>query len=229
MQRLTRGRLRQRSLVPVVSVTLVALVAFDFAAVTALHSYLMNQTDTALRNAASIVRPELTELPAGGAVLDPQPDPNVPKQPPGAAIPGQPPPPGVERVVENQAGTEVDNELGTWVSTHQFIEGAYGVLFAPDSGTAIAVEDGTPAALDDGGPNVPVNTDGLVANGQPHDTVAAFGDPLRSVAVRTAHGTVLISISLDNLNSTVGRMWLIMIIGSAAVLLLVGLGVFWLL
>jgi two-component system, OmpR family, sensor kinase len=227
---LVRGPLRLRVLIAVVSLTLVALAAFDVTTVTALRSYLMNQTDTALSSAASVVRPELTGLPAGGEVPAQQPDPEVPKQPPGAEVPNQPPPPGVERVVLNKPGSEVANELGTWVSTHQFIAGLYSVLFIPDTGIPLAVEDGAAPSSEDGsGPNVPVNMRGLVANGQAQNNVSSFGDRLRSVAVRTANGTVVISTSLDDVNSTVARMWLIVLIGSAGVVLLIGLGVFWLL
>ena len=52
---LVRSRLRLRTLLAVLAVTLVALVAFDFAAVDALSSYLMNQTDTSLRDRKSVV------------------------------------------------------------------------------------------------------------------------------------------------------------------------------
>jgi two-component system OmpR family sensor kinase len=228
-QRLVRGRLRLRVLIAVVSLTLVTLAAFDVTAVTALRSYLMNQTDTALRNAALVIRPELTGLPPGGDVSKPQPDPTVVKQPPGAAAPGHPPPPGVQRVGLNKPGSEVANELGTWVSTHQFIVGLYSVLFIPNTGIPLAVEDGTAPSEKDREPNVPMNLRDLVANGQAQNNVSFLGDPLRSVAVRTANGTVVISTSLDDVNSTVARMWLIVLIGSAAVVLFLGLGVFCLL
>ena len=76
VQWLARGRLRVRALVAVVLVTLVVLVAFDVAAITALNSYLMNQTDTSLRNAASLVRPDLNELPAGAQTPTVEPEGN---------------------------------------------------------------------------------------------------------------------------------------------------------
>jgi two-component system OmpR family sensor kinase len=230
LRRLVRGRLRLRVLIAVASLTLVTLAAFDVTAVTALRGYLTNQTDTALANAASAVRPELTGLPAGAEVPRQQLDPEVPKRPPGAELPGVPPPPGVEDIVLNKPGTEVENELLKWVSAHQFVVGLYSVLFVPDTGTAMVMEDGAISAYeDDSGPNVPVDLNGLVTSGPPRDNVSSLGDPLRSVAVRTTNGTVVISTSLDGVNSTVGRMWLIVLIGSAAVLLLIGLGVFWLL
>lgn len=229
-QRLVRGRLRLRVLIAVMSLTLATLAAFDVLAATALRSYLMNETDTALRNAASVVRPELTGLPSGGEVLQQQPGSGAPNQPPGVAVPNQPPPPGTDRTVENQPGAEVVNELGTWMSTHQFIEGLYSVLFVPDTGVPLAVEAGaSPSYDEETEPNVPVNLHNLIANGQAQDNVSALGDPLRSVAARTANGTVVISTSLDDINDTVARMWLIVGIGSVGVVLLIGLGAFWLL
>jgi two-component system OmpR family sensor kinase len=64
-------------------------------------------------------------------------------------------------------------------------------------------------------------------NGQAQDDVSYDGDPLRSVAIRAASGTLVISTSLDDVDQTVGRLWLIVLIGSAAAVLLIGLGVFW--
>jgi two-component system OmpR family sensor kinase len=49
LRRARRAKLRTRVLLGVLGVTLVALVAFDVAAVTALRGYLMNQTDNQLR------------------------------------------------------------------------------------------------------------------------------------------------------------------------------------
>jgi two-component system, OmpR family, sensor kinase len=214
---LARGRLRLRALLAVVSITLVVLVAFDFVAVGALNSYLMNQTDTTLRNAAQAVRPGLVAQ----AVRPEQTD-----------LPTGDEGPPSRDVVSNRpgTGTEVENDLGTWVSTHQFIEGMYSVLFVPDTGIPLAVEDGPPTPAGVSLPsNVPVNLSDLVVTGQAESDVSDSGDPLRSVAVRTAHGTVVISTSLDDVDNTVDRLRLIMLIGSAAAVLLIGLGAFWLL
>ena len=208
-QRLVRSRLRLRALLAVLAVALVALVAFDVAAVSALSSYLMDQTDTSLRNAASLARPGLNGLPEGTAT-------------PTLSADG--------RLVMNEPDAMVEHELGTWVSNHQFIVGLYGVTFFPKTGIALAVEDGAaPATWAEDGPNVPVNLSGIVVNGQVQNTVSVFGAPLRVVAVATAHGTVVISTSLSGVHRTVDRMRLIMIIGSAAAVLLIGLGAFWLL
>lgn len=51
-----RAKLRTRVLLGVLSVTLVALVAFDVAAVSALRGYLLSQTDQQLRQVLSLYR-----------------------------------------------------------------------------------------------------------------------------------------------------------------------------
>ena len=63
--RLRRAQLRTRVLAGVLAVTLVALVAFDVAAVTALRGYLVGQTDSQLQNVLSLYRPlEVSRMPA---------------------------------------------------------------------------------------------------------------------------------------------------------------------
>jgi two-component system OmpR family sensor kinase len=206
LKRLVRGRLRLRVLVPVVSVTLVALVAFDIAAVTALRSYLMSQTDTSLATAAQAVRPQLDQLPPG------------PELPPGADVMHHP------------------DAIGRWIDTHHFLVGMFSMLYiplingVPDFRGAVANEDGPPTpAVDDHAPNVPVNLSDLVVNERTQDTVSALGDPLRSIALRGPNGTLVISTSLLDADRIVDRMRLIVALGSAAAVLLIGLAVFWLL
>ena len=52
--RLRRARLRTRVLAGVLAVTLIALVGFDIAAVTALRGYLVGRTDSQLREVLSV-------------------------------------------------------------------------------------------------------------------------------------------------------------------------------
>ena len=56
LRRPRRAKLRTRVLLGVLGVTLVALVAFDVAAVTALRGYLLSQTDQQLRQVLSLYR-----------------------------------------------------------------------------------------------------------------------------------------------------------------------------
>jgi two-component system, OmpR family, sensor kinase len=58
-----RAQLRPRVLAGVMAVTLIALAAFDFAAVTALRGYMLGQADSGLRTVLSVFRPgELSQL-----------------------------------------------------------------------------------------------------------------------------------------------------------------------
>jgi len=57
LRRARRFKLRTRVLAGVLGITLTALVAFDFAVVTALHSYLINQTDSRLKEVLSLYGP----------------------------------------------------------------------------------------------------------------------------------------------------------------------------
>jgi two-component system, OmpR family, sensor kinase len=188
-QRLVRGQLRLRVLIAVVSVTLAALAAFDFAAVSALHDYLLARTDTSLRTAALAARPELTErLP-------------VP---------------------------DVENKIQAWVLTHQFLVGQYSLLFVPNIGIPMVLMEGPSPPLNSS-LVVPVNLVDSIANGQAQTVMSDYGLQLRAVAVRGADGTLVVSTSLGDVSHTVDRMRLIVLIGSAAAVLFIGLGVFWLL
>src|SRR6184192_4245616 len=106
---LVRSTLRLRALVAAVSVTLVALAAFDFAAVTALRSYLMNQTDTTLHTAARLNASRLAGF--SPAKLQEA----VTLQPNSGA-------PGGPSIVELTA------------PVNQFMVGQYSVIYWPDNG-----------------------------------------------------------------------------------------------
>ena len=67
LRRPRRAELRTRVLAGVLLVTLAALAAFDVAAVTALRSYLIGQTDSELRNVARLYRLVNVILPPAGA------------------------------------------------------------------------------------------------------------------------------------------------------------------
>src|SRR5215470_542053 len=57
LRRPRRPQLRTRVLAGVLLITVVALVAFDAAAVTALRRYLLSQTDSRLQTVLSLYRP----------------------------------------------------------------------------------------------------------------------------------------------------------------------------
>jgi hypothetical protein len=62
---LRRAQLRTRVLAGVLAVTVIALVAFDFAAVGALRRYLVGHTDAQLQSVLGLYRPMTITLPPG--------------------------------------------------------------------------------------------------------------------------------------------------------------------
>src|SRR5215468_8178776 len=71
LRRPRRPQLRTRVLAGVLLITVVALVAFDVAAVTALRRYLLSQTDSRLRTVLSLYRPVPAEVPSQRRPLAP--------------------------------------------------------------------------------------------------------------------------------------------------------------
>ena len=63
LQRPRRAQLRTRVLAGVLAVTVLALVAFDFAAVGALRRYLLGHTDAQLESVLGLYRPMTVTLP----------------------------------------------------------------------------------------------------------------------------------------------------------------------
>ena len=63
LRRPSRPQLRTRVLAGVLLITVVALVAFDVAAVTALRRYLLSQTDSRLQTVLSLYRPVSRPVP----------------------------------------------------------------------------------------------------------------------------------------------------------------------
>src|SRR6266700_3089651 len=82
MPRLPRlAQLRTRVLVGVLSITLVALAAFDFAAVTGLHRYLLSHTDAQLDSVLSLARPLPARSAAAWTIVEPAVAPRGPLAP----------------------------------------------------------------------------------------------------------------------------------------------------
>ena len=71
LRRPRRPQLRTRVLAGVLLITVVALVAFDVAAVTALRGYLLGQTDSRLQNVLRLYRPVSQSLPVKTRSLPP--------------------------------------------------------------------------------------------------------------------------------------------------------------
>jgi two-component system, OmpR family, sensor kinase len=209
LRRPRRPQLRTRVLAGVLLITVVALVAFDAAAVTALRRYLLSQTDSRLQTVLSLYRPV-----------------NRPLQ---VKMRGQAPPLA-------SASTRTRLAVPAQVRANWVIAGPrvrlsppvlaqYYVGFVTVRGQRGFVV-GNPRLVPRLAPGWAVPAAG------PHaQTVSSAGGAaqlrLRAVSVPTAAGALVATTSLAAVNSTVGRLELILIIGSVVAGLLVAVGVSW--
>jgi two-component system, OmpR family, sensor kinase len=182
-----RAQLRTRVLAAVLSITLIALAAFDVAAVTALRRYLLSQTDSQLQ---TVIKP--IEGPRLRAIL-------------------------------RQVKTSRLRLLP--------VPGQYYIAFVPGRGPTVIFEEPgpsfvstSPGRVTQSAANVPVWRPG--PRGQTVITTRGHA-PFRLLGVPADGGTLVAGASIGQVNKTVGRLELIVIIGSLAAGLLVGLGVAW--
>ena len=211
---LRRIQLRTRVLAGVVSIMVIALVAFDVAAVTALRGYLVNQTDAQLQSAVQLSQPlEVDTILPGRPVTGPAKA--------GAVTPVQ----RAQRAAARHIAV---------IGPHLYLPlalGQYFVLLAPSHGTRLIV-GGNPTLK----PQLPAAYAAVHAlvgsrrNGANWTVTSVSGKvPLRLRAVVAGHlGTLVVATSLRSVNKTVHQVELILIIGSAVAALIVGLGVAWL-
>ncbi len=100
--------------------------------------------------------------------------------------------------------------------------GQYFVIFLPSHASRQAVG---------GNPNlrsrIPDNLPVLAASHRAWTVTGPGHAPLRLQAVRTGNGILVVTTSLSNVDRTVDRLELIIVIGSLATALLVGLGIAW--
>ena len=170
-----RVQLRTQVLAGVLSITLIALAAFDLAAVGALHRYLLDQTKSRLQTAITATQPQLADIL-----------------------------PVTHRL----------NVLGVQAG----IPGAYDIEFVPTGAwSAVHLEDGakSPATIYFAQSN---------ATHRPAYTAVIRPDSV-AVSVRLESGTLIASTSLGEVNATLRQFKVIVIVGSAAVGLLIFLGI----
>lgn len=199
--RLTRRRsLRIRVLAGVLLVTVIALTAFDFAAVTALRRYLYAQTDNQLANVLALYRPFQVNLPAG------------------------PPSRRTARVQAVRAPSSSHRQANWIIGPHVFFRPSlfeqYFVTYIQGRKPRFIVE-GNP----DLQPPLPQRLRNLALPRYPETVLSANGQAqLRLRSVRIGRGTLLVTTSLAGVRRTLGRLELILIIGSACAALVVGSG-----
>jgi two-component system, OmpR family, sensor kinase len=205
LRRLWRAQLRLRVMASVVIVMLLAIAAFDIGAVATMRSYLLGQTDKNLQVALSTTRIQLPLL--------------VPGYPPRyAASQGK-----VTRAPE--AGAVSVSSAGESVPLRSVL-GEFTITFFPQGGRPLQLEVGANGPV---GQKValPQNAAKLVAKSGPRTVLSQNGRlPIRVNDIQVTGGKLVAGTSLVQVDSTMGRVERIVTVGSIAVVLLIGLGVF---
>ncbi|MGH3123012.1 MAG: sensor histidine kinase [Streptosporangiaceae bacterium] len=208
LRRLRRAKLRTRVLIGVLAVTLLALIAFDVAAVTALRGYLIGQSDAQLRNVLSLYR--VNDVPR--------------RQPVGFA--GTQPISAQQRTTPSYSVIHKRNRRMI-VGPTAILPGALGQF------EVVTVSGRRPVMSIMGGrylePQIPPDLAAL-AKSQRVVTVPSRdgGGQLRLMAeFFPGIGIAYATTSLDHVNKTVRQLELILIIGSAAAGLIAAGGVAW--
>jgi two-component system OmpR family sensor kinase len=216
LQRPRRAQLRTRVLAGVLAVTVIALVAFDFAAVGALRRYLLGHTDAQLATVLGLYRPMTITLPPGTSVNW-----YARRHQVGAHRPTELRP--LPRQVP-KGGPRVQQVLsGPHFRVPAAILAQFGVGFVSGQGPHELVS-GNPGLV----PRIPPGQllHLLAANHNPRSVISADGNAtLRLGAIREPGGFLYATTSLADVNNTVGQLELILAIASVAVGLLVAGGI----
>jgi two-component system, OmpR family, sensor kinase len=196
-RQLLRAQLRLKVMAGVVVVTLVALVAFDVGAVATMRRYLLAQTDSNLQGALTLTRPQLATILAHIAQAEGRGPHAVPAQ---------------FHTVRPE-------------SAFPALAGAYDMVFLPFGGRQtilqVAANGGTVRPSWTLSPTAAK----LAAQPGPH-VIAAGATEIRVLSLPVPGGSLVAGTSLDQVYETIVRVELIVILGSIAVVLLIGLGVF---
>jgi two-component system, OmpR family, sensor kinase len=217
LRRPRRPTLRTRVLAGVLAVTLLALVAFDVAAVTALRGYLLGRTDQQLRGVLGLYRVQTLACQhlslfscAPGAVT------TVPARPVPKSTPPQ-----QRRLTQKPVPRKV--VVGPVLSLGP-VFGQYYVGTAFANGPRVLVRGGPDLV-----PQLPADLRTLARNHQGQTVASSNGqDQLRLLAEPfPGYGIVYAATTLSNVNKTIGQLELILLIGSVAAGLLAAGGVTW--
>jgi two-component system, OmpR family, sensor kinase len=199
--RLRRAPLRLKVMSGVVAVTLIALAAFDVGAVATMRRYLLAQTDNSLQLAMTVTTPKLNSLLAGGFL----------RQPAG----------GAHNARATRSAKPPQGKVPAF-------PGAFDIVFVPSRGDQVPLEvSAAPGVRALARSHVPPSFMKLISQPGLHTTVAGQpGTAFRLESARVKGGYLVVGASLDQVTSTVDRVELIVAVGSVAVVLLIGLGVF---
>ena len=230
LHRLRRAQLRTRVLAGVLAVTVIALVAFDFAAVGALRRYLLGHTDAQLQTVLALYRPMTITLPprSNWTFYERPAGPDFQRTlHPGAVAPTRVPP-NVQQVGGGPSPAPVRARIQQVISGPRFtvpapILAQFGVGFVSGRGPREFVR-GNPGLV----PRIPPGQmlHLLAADHGARNVISAAGDAtLRLGAVREPGGFLYATTSLSDVNSTVDHLELILAIASVAVGLAVAGGI----
>jgi two-component system, OmpR family, sensor kinase len=216
MIRVIRGRmLRTKVLAGVLLVTIAVLTAFDVAGVTALRRYLYTQTDSQLRSILGLYRPfRLTFSQKARVTRPPSRGKHVPR--------------GAQAIFERGPGTvKFPGPPGFMIIGPQLLHAPprldqYLVEFVPGSGRGPRlIIAGNP----DLQPRLPVNLVQLAVHQRAETLASSNGHAqLRMLSIREGPASLLATTSLSGVSKTIGRLELILIIGSAGAALLAAFG-----
>jgi two-component system, OmpR family, sensor kinase len=198
--RLLHAPLRLKVMAGVVVVTLLALTVFDVGVVITMRRYLLLQTDRNLQVALTVTEPTVSSLASEGF-------PRPPKQ---------------------SSATWRQTTIG--ISPRPFkipaLPGDFDIAIVPVRGPAVMLEISTTPAGAHRFVMVRPAIDTLLAEPGPHTVPIANSGSFRVLSARVKGGFLVVGTSLDQVIRTTDQIGLIVILGSVAVVLLIGLGVF---
>jgi two-component system, OmpR family, sensor kinase len=210
LRRLGRAQLRLRVMAGVVIVTLLAIVAFDIGAVATMRKYLLAQTDQDLQVALELTRIQLPLLVPGYSA-------QVQAVKRSGGVSG-----GVPR---GGARTSVSPAKKPPPQLHSLL-GEFDITYLPRGGKAFPLEVGANGPV---GQKLvlPSNIARLTATAGPRTVVSPVGRlQIRVNVIQVADGTLVAGTGLYQVDKTMDRVELIIAVGSIAVVLLIGAGVF---
>jgi two-component system, OmpR family, sensor kinase len=192
--------LRLKVMAGVVVVTLAALTAFDVGVSITMRRYLLAQTDDNLQVAMPLAEPMLSSLDYAGVA-------HLPAHPPrGIGARRAPRPGSAESAV---------------------LPGGFDIAFVPFHGPAVLFELSTTPVIRRRSFLAPAFIPKLVAQPGLHTvSVGRSGLVFRVLSARVKGGSLVVGTSLSQVITTANQVELIVALGSVAVVLLIGLGVF---
>jgi two-component system OmpR family sensor kinase len=211
VRRLLHTQLRLKVLAGVVVVTLVALVAFDVATVTTMRRYLLNQTDNNLQGALTLTLPRLAAIVAAGSAAS--------------------------RPANYPANYPASHPAGPRGSNAQFrrpptgrvpaLPGAFDMVFLPSRGQQLTLQVAASGGTRNIDWTLSPKAAEVAAKPGPHILLGPNGTTrVRTLSLRVPGGSLVVGTSLDQVYETIVRVELIVLLGSIAVILLIGFGVF---